>query len=215
MTDRLNEIFELLPSCKVFADIGCDHGYMAKAMLDSGKAQSVIISDISAKCLNKAQELLKAEIDGGRVTSVVSNGFEKIGECDLALIAGMGGEEICSILKDAKTLPKKLVLQPMKNCRKVRMLVLSLGYGIRKDFVFKASGKFYDLMLLEKGKDELTQEEIEFGRTNIKERPLAFIQMLEFRIEKLKQYASQTGLGESSKQQMLREIEVLEKYVKI
>ena len=58
MTDRLNKIFDSLAECEVFADVGCDHGYIAKAMLFSGKCKKVIVSDISAKCLNKAEELL-------------------------------------------------------------------------------------------------------------------------------------------------------------
>ena len=59
MTNRLNQIFSVLPSCEVFADIGCDHGYVAKAMLDSGKCKKVIVSDISEKCLFKATTLLQ------------------------------------------------------------------------------------------------------------------------------------------------------------
>ncbi len=215
MTDRLNTIFELLPSAKVFADVGCDHGYIAKAMLKSGKAESVIISDISAKCLSKAEELLCEEIALGVAQSVVSNGFEKIGKCDLALIAGMGGEEICSILLNANILPDNLVLQPMKNCDKVRTLAVKLGYKIEKDLVFKAGGKFYDIILLVRGKDDLTKEEIEFGRTNLQELPVAFIEMLKFRLEKLKQYSEKKDLSENARLDMLKQMEKLKKYVKI
>ncbi|MBQ4098436.1 MAG: SAM-dependent methyltransferase, partial [Clostridia bacterium] len=37
MNRRLEEIFSVIPKCEVFADIGCDHGLMTKAMLVSGK----------------------------------------------------------------------------------------------------------------------------------------------------------------------------------
>ena len=106
MTNRLETIFNHIPSCEVFADIGCDHGYIAKAMLDSGKAQKVIIADVSEKCLKKAEELLSDYIAIGRAESKVSDGFTKVGECSVALIAGMGGEEIVHILSQAKVLPK-------------------------------------------------------------------------------------------------------------
>ncbi len=215
MTDRLNKIFELLPKCEVFADIGCDHGYMAKAMFESKKAQRVIISDISAKCLEKAQSLLSEEINLGLAKSVVSNGFEKIGFCDLALIAGMGGEEIVCILSSAKNLPQKLVLQPMKNCDKVRITAVKLGYKIEKDYIFKSSNKFYDLLLLSKGQDALTDEEIEFGRTNLLERPSAFIESLEFKLKKLEEYLSKKGLKEQVKTDLISQVEKLKKYVEI
>ena len=215
MTDRLNKIFELLPECEVFADIGCDHGYIAKAMLDSAKAKKVVIADISAKCLMKAEQLLKTELDTGKAESVVSNGFEKVKDCDLALIAGMGGEEIVGIISWAKILPQKLVLQPMKNADKVRTCAVKLGYKIERDYVFKSSKKFYDIMLLVKGQDQLSDEEIEFGRTNLLERPKAFIEMLEFKIDKLSQYINNEGLSSQAKKDILEQMEKLKKHVEV
>ena len=121
MTARLDELFSLLPPCSKFADVGCDHGYIAQRMLLSGKCGHAVISDISEKCLKKAETLLKGEIEAGRATAVVSDGLEKLpADCDLALIAGMGGEEIVEILKRAPFLPATLCLQPMKNAEKLQ-----------------------------------------------------------------------------------------------
>ena len=213
MKKRLEEIFSLLPNCNVFADIGCDHGYVAKQMLDSGKCKKIIISDVSAKCLDKAISLLSQEIEDGRAVAVVSDGFEKVEACDLALIAGMGGEEIVGILKRAKSLPEKLVLQPMKNTKKVRKTAVELGYKIQKDYTFFTNKIFYDLLLLVKGKDHLTEEEAEFGRTNIKEKPLAFIKQLKIKIKKLTDFLKGEKLKNETKEQMQEEIKRLESYV--
>ena len=180
MTDRLREIFSSLPGCNIFADVGCDHGYIAKAMLDSNKCNLAIVSDISAKCLQKAQTLLKDYVDLGRAESVVSDGLKKINSADLVLIAGMGGEEIVAILENAPFLPERLVLQPMKNCDKVRVAVVNKGYRIEKDYCFSAEKKYYDLIVLTRGEDSLTEEEIEFGRTNILQRPRAFLERNKF-----------------------------------
>ena len=213
MNARLKEIFSNLDRCKTFADIGCDHGYMAEAMLKSGKCENAIISDVSAKCLEKAQELLKDYIESGKVKSAVSDGFDKVGECDLALIAGMGGEEIVSILKKASILPQKLVLQPMKNADKVRVQALNSGYKVIKDYVFYSSKVYYDIIVLEKGEDNLTAEEIEFGRTNVVERGDAFVSQVKERIEKYKHYANGVAVSEEIKKGMLLEIQKLSKYV--
>lgn len=212
MTDRLRIIFNEIPQCEVFADVGCDHGYIAKAMLKSGKASKVIISDVSEKCLDKARELLSEDIALGRVESVVSDGFDKIDDCSTALIAGMGGEEIINILYKAKNLPETLILQPMKNCDKVRCFVVENGYKIDKDFVFKAGGKFYDLIVLSIGKDNLTEEEIEFGRTNVAERNCDFIEMVNSRVNKYNDYLKTIPDGQR-KREILLEIERLKKYV--
>ncbi len=213
MNARLKEIFSNLGECQTFADIGCDHGYMAQAMLKSKKCQKAIIADVSAKCLEKAEELLKEYIKIGRVKSTVSDGFDNVDFCDLALIAGMGGEEIVSIIKKASYLPEKLVLQPMKNADKVRLQALNSGYKVIKDYVFYASKVYYDIIVLEKGEDSLTEEEIEFGRTNIVERGEAFVSQIREKIEKYKQYATGGGVNEEIKRGMLLEIQKLSKYV--
>ncbi len=213
MTERLNIIFEQIPSCEVFADIGCDHGYIALAMLKSQKAQKVIISDISAKCLQKAEQLLGAYIDKGLATSVVSNGFEKVEYCDVALIAGMGGEEICDIIKSCKNLPQKLILQPMKNTDKVRVCAVKIGYKIQKDFIFKSADKFYDLITLVKGEDSLTEQEIEFGRDNLKDKSEHFMEFIAQKIERINGFLNNPKLSNSDRQKMLNLKEKLQKYV--
>ncbi len=166
MTKRLQIILDNVEKCNIFADIGCDHGYLTKGVLDLGKCEFAYFSDISKACLSKAEELLKDYVEKNMAKGVVSNGFEMLEEVDFALIAGMGGEEIISILKNARFLPRKLLLQPMKNVDKLRRFLIETGYGIKKDFCF-LDVKFYDLILCEKGQDSLTEEEIIFGRDNI------------------------------------------------
>ena len=213
MTERLYKIYSEIPNCKVFADIGCDHGYLAKAMLQGGKCNSVILSDISAKCLEKARDLMRDDIAEGRAQAIVSNGFEKLPKVDCALIAGMGGEEIISILLKAKNLPEKLVLQPMKNTDKVRKKVVELGYKIVKDYTFLVGKIFYDLIVLEKGQDSLSEEEIKFGRTNLELRPSAFINSIKLKIENLSKVLNNGNLSECTKIQVTNQIKELEKYV--
>lgn len=213
MTDRLERIFAIIPKCETFADIGCDHGYIAEAMLKSGKANRVIIADISAKCLKKAEQLLDESIKSGKAISVVSNGFESIPNCDVALIAGMGGEEICDIINSANNLPETLILQPMKNCDKVRLCAVRLGYRVQRDFMFKSAGKFYDLMFLTRGKDSLSDEEIEFGRDNLVGQNQDFKEFLSIKISRLEGYLKSEKLSTVDRKDMLSLKEKFEKYV--
>ncbi len=213
MTDRLNKIYSVLEDCKTFADIGCDHGYIAKEMIKNGRCDKVIISDISEKSLQKAKDLLFRYIEKGKVCAVVSDGFDFVPDCDSALIAGIGGEEIVSILKRRKNLPEKLFLQPMRNCDKVRVFCTENGYKVKKDFVFKSGIKFYDMICLSKGKDSLTQEEIEFGRSNLKEKSCDFKAMIQEKIDKYLSYSKRENISKSSKEEMLKKVERLKKYV--
>ncbi len=173
MTKRLKIIASHIGIGRVFADIGCDHGIIAKYVLDNELFESVIASDISNKSLDKAKKLLNKY--GSKVTFLVSDGFNKFHLIpDEAVIAGMGGEEICSILSNAEFLPKRLILSPQKNQSKVRELLIRKNYKISDDYtVFDK--KFYDIIVAEIGSDCYSDLELLFGRDNLKLRPKDFI----------------------------------------
>ena len=202
MTDRLKTICgEILP-CKVLADVGCDHGYIAKAALDGGKCERVIVSDISAKSLEKAVKLLK-DYGEGRFSAIVSDGFENFIEMpEESVIAGMGGEEINGILKKTEVLPDKLILQPMKNTEKVRRFLVANGFEILKDYTF-CDVKYYDLIVAKKGKDFYSEDEFEFGRDNLKFKNAAFISLLKREYENTEIRLKNGNLKESSKVKLL------------
>ncbi len=141
--DRIHKLCAYLDKCKTFADLGCDHGYCTRFMLENGMCESAVISDISAKCLSKAEKLLAEFVNMGKVDSVCCDGLNGIPEnTEHVLIAGMGGVEIENILKTAY-IPQSFVLQPMKNVKRLREFLQLKQVEITADEVFKADGKYY------------------------------------------------------------------------
>jgi len=213
--DRIEELVSAIPYTDTFADVGCDHGYVAEAMLKSGKCKKAYVSDVSEKCLEKAKKLLSGFISAGSAEAVVSDGFEKLPECDCALIAGMGGEEIIKIVSAAAekgVLPDTLVLQPMKNFDRVRDCCVKNGYKIKKDYVFYVKDKYYFLIAAERGEDLLSDEEREFGRTNVSERPSDFVRYAREEKEKLAQILNAGNLGEDERNKITNKIKRLNEY---
>ena len=70
LTKRLGTLYSELKGGGTFADVGCDHGYIAEKTLENGLFDDVIISDISEKCLKKAESRLSLRF-GGRFTAIV------------------------------------------------------------------------------------------------------------------------------------------------
>lgn len=158
---------ELLP-CTVFADVGCDHGYMAQYMLENSLCDRAYISDISEPSLEKARRLLSGYIQAGKVQSFCCAGLEQVPkDAEQVLIAGMGGEEIVGILKNG-FFPSRFVLQPMKNTEKVRRFLMGNGYSVLRDYTF-SDEKFYDVLCAERGKKarEYDVLSLRFGYDNI------------------------------------------------
>ena len=79
-------------------------------------------------------------------------------------------------------------------------------------FVFKAGGKFYDLISLVKGEEHLTPEQAEFGKDNLNGDNPHFKEMIKTRLNKYEEYLKGLPLGEK-KQELKVQIEKLEKYV--
>lgn len=186
---RLNTICSELDECDSFADIGCDHGYCTQYMLDRCLCRSAIISDVSHASLKKAETLLKRYIIEGTLTAVCCDGLSEIPEyTSQVLIAGMGGHEITEIMK-RDYIPKKFILQPMKNSEEVRRFLVSEGCKITADYTFR-DGKFYDLIKGERegGEEKYTADEFEFGRDNIREKRSDFKSFIQVSIDKVHTY---------------------------
>ena len=165
LTRRLEKILSVVPKCEVLCDVGCDHGYVGIEALARNVAGQVIFCDISQPSLRKARENCPKGLKT-RAQFVCRNGIGDIC-CDCAVIAGMGGLEIISVLQAAERLPNTLVLQPMRNQIDVRKW-LQDSYQIVSDEKF-LDGKYYDLIVAQKGSgDTLTYDEIKFGKSNLK-----------------------------------------------
>lgn len=209
---RLDILFDLIGEGEVFADVGCDHGYIAEMVLKSGKYKKVILSDISKKSLDKAVNLLSTY--GDRVEFIVSDGFDNyIAQPDGAIIAGMGGEEIVKILS-GNILPNNLVLAPQKNTDKVRKILLDKGYKILKDFTFYSQGKFYDAISAEKGEDFYSPKELIFGRDNLSEKPDGFIRKIKFEIGVLEGVLEDEKASKLSKETAKIKLTILKDLIK-
>ena len=165
---RIPAICSRLEKCGVFADVGCDHGYCAQYMLQNGLCDFAVVSDISLKSLNKAATLLSDYAEAGRVRAVCCDGLRGVGNADLVLIAGMGGEEIVRIF-DRSYVPRSFVLQPMKNAPLVRRYLIARGCAIEEDDLFR-DGRFYFIIKgrASGGTPAYSEAELAFGRDSLK-----------------------------------------------
>ena len=214
---RIDTLCALLTPARIFADVGCDHGYCSEYMLKNGLCERAILSDISKGSLEKAEKLLAPYVREGKAVAVLGDGFYGVpSTVDEVLIAGMGGSEIVNILSD-KTygfIPKRFVFQPMHDGEKLRRFLLANGGYIERDFTFQ-DGKFYEVLVGGKAESAgqvrvYTDAEYEFGKDNLLEMPKAFTDRLEKLIANTKKYLSQPNLQAESKVALEKRLERLQ-----
>lgn len=212
LTKRLNVLFGEIKGGGVFADVGCDHGYIAEKVIENALATKVIISDISEKCLNKAVKRLN-ENYSGMFTAVVSDGFDELPHVDEALISGMGGEIIIKMLSRREDKPSRLILQPMKNSETLREYVIGDGYKIVRDYTFK-DRKYYHVIVAEKSdeKDFYTADELMFGRDNLREKSSDFKSFIKDKITLFSEASSRAFSPE--KEELEKKLEKLKEIIK-
>ena len=132
------------------ADIGCDHGYLGIHLLLTGKACSVIASDVNEGPLHSA--VINAEKYGVRdqMSFYLSDGARNIPrDFDTLVCAGMGADTMVSILEGAPWLcceKYRLILQCQSKTAMLRKYLSRTGWRILEETVLRDGRFLYTVM---------------------------------------------------------------------
>ncbi len=185
---RLNAICSLVTK-RIIADVGSDHGFVPKILLQNDKIDFAYVSDISKKCVNKAEDNLKGFYD--KTQFVVCDGITDLLSVtplpQQIIIAGMGGREIVKILlQDKYKIFDNFILQPQKNTEELRIFLQNNFFDIKKDFMVHDGKIFYNILQVCRSKTiiKLTNDQIMFGKSNFNSPSADFMNYLDYKIDK-------------------------------
>ena len=151
--ERLNCAMEMLSGARVVADVGCDHGRLACALVQSGAAEKCVAIDVSADSLEKARRLAERVGVSGGVETRLGDGLLPLApnEADALAILGMGGTLMTRIL-EAPPIPlngaRLCVLQPMRAAEDIRRWLYERNYPVRDDRVVLEGGRLYQVFVV-------------------------------------------------------------------
>lgn len=155
LSKRLLCMAEKVEHDSVVADVGTDHGYIPVWLIQKGICKHVIASDIKEGPLNTAIKTAKnAEVEEF-IDFRLCCGLDKYNsdEFDTAIIAGMGGETIISILDAAPwTRTKKLIIQPQSKLPELRRWLFENDYMISDAELVYDTGRIYLVWIVCGGK---------------------------------------------------------------
>ena len=143
---RLKTVAEAVTKGNRVADVGTDHGYVPIYLVKNNLSPAGIAMDVNKGPLS-TQEHIREEKLGGKIATRLGNGLAPLepGETDTVIIAGMGGDLICKILKAKPEFlieGKEFILQPQTNGSRCRLLK-EYRYQIEKEWFLKEDGKAY------------------------------------------------------------------------
>lgn len=151
--DRLDLIISLISSQSVgIADVGTDHGYIPVAMASSGFKGNIFATDINSQPLSKAVSYAERMNVSDRICFIRSDGLVSVppDKLDTIIIAGMGGDTICSIIDRSEWTMNnyyKLILQPMTKHEVLRYWLTNNGYGIEAEHIDFSNGRYNQIIV--------------------------------------------------------------------
>ncbi len=163
---RLSLAFDLYDPCELAADIGTDHAHLPAALLQRGRCQHMILTDLSESALNNARNGIIACRLTNRVTFRCGNGLQPLRErCEMISVTGMGGQTIRDILLSGQDRLKgaSLLLSAHTDLPLIREAVCRIGYHIDREEPCYCAGRFYLVLRARPGAADLSPQEIRLG----------------------------------------------------
>ena len=162
-------VAEQVPAGARVADVGTDHAMVPVWLVQSGRADSVLATDIRSGPLQSAAALVEKTGTGGHIRLMQTDGLAGIGpaDADTIILAGMGGETMLAILSAAPWTKRDtlLILQPQSKRAALRRWLTDNGYLIEAERLVEDAGRVYPIMRVRGGvSPAYTAAELRLGR---------------------------------------------------
>lgn len=151
LNGRLMMIADKIPQCRTLADVGTDHAYIPIYAVKNGICDKALAVDLKTGPLRMAYANIKRFGLEDNIETRLGNGLEPIlySECDVIVIAGMGGPLIKDILSTSVEKSQKaklLLLQPNNAADALRKWLYESGFDIVEEMLALDAGKLYCLI---------------------------------------------------------------------
>jgi len=166
LDERLSLAYDLYDPCILAADIGTDHAHLPAALLQRGRCQRMILTDLSADALLNARNEISRFRLSDRVSLRLGYGLEPLSEqCGIISVTGMGGRTIREILISGckRLLGASLVLSAHTDLPLIRDAVGKIGYHLDREEPCFCAGRYYLVMRARPGFEPLSPQQIRLG----------------------------------------------------
>ena len=163
---RLSLAFDLYDPCELAADIGTDHAHLPAALLQRGRCQHMILTDLSESALKNARETVIRCRLSDRTDLRAGDGLQPLEEaCGMISITGMGGRTVHDILLEGagKLRGASLVLSAHTDLPLIRKAVCRIGYHLDREEPCFCAGRYYLVLRARPGACPLTPCELRLG----------------------------------------------------
>ena len=157
LPERLDRIAAFIKKGASVVDVGTDHGLLPIYLAQSGLAERIIASDVSAGSLGAARRAASKYGVTDAIKFIEMSGLDGIFEtdADTVVIAGMGGQNIAEIIRGAPWLKRRkvrLILQPQSKTDDLCSFLRSAGYTVCDAEIVRDRSRYYVIFVAIAGK---------------------------------------------------------------
>lgn len=182
ISKRLRVISDLIPNNSFFLDVGCDHALLDIYTVINKKNTKAIASDINEGPLESAKENIKKYNLEKNIKIKQGNGLETYEKgIDTVILSGLGSYTIIDILNERKELLKdikRLIISSNNNYYYLRKEITKLGFFIKDEKIVFDKGKYYPILVLEKGNEKYNSFKLQYGPVLIRKKDEIFIKYM-------------------------------------
>ena len=164
---RLSLAYDLYDPCELAADIGTDHAHLPAALLQRGRCQHMILTDLSESALKNARDTIIRCRLSDRTDLRAGDGLQPLRDetCSMISVTGMGGRTVHDILLEGrdKLRSASLVLSAHTDLPLIREAVCRIGYHLDREEPCFSAGRYYLVLRARPGAREMTPREIRLG----------------------------------------------------
>lgn len=153
LSKRLKSIANYVQPGANIIDVGTDHGFIPAYLAQNDLAKYVAATDLREGPLKRALDTAKEHDVQNKIEFILTDGLCGIDgkDFDTIIIAGMGSETICSILKEAtwiKDVKPRIILQPQSKIDLLSVWLHKSGFCIVDASLVSEDGKIYLILLV-------------------------------------------------------------------
>lgn len=168
LTARLQLLANWVPRGSALVDVGTDHAYLPVWLMLEGRLRSAIACDLRSGPLSRGRDTAGHYGVLDRIRFRQCDGLAGVDpqEADTVVIAGLGGENIVSILAGAAWTADgshTLLLQPQTRAEELRAFLCANGYAIRRERLVVDRGTMYPVLEVSAGIQSLTPGQLYGG----------------------------------------------------
>ncbi len=176
ISKRLTTVSDLVTDNSKIIDVGCDHALLDIYLFKNKKNVKIIASDIKKGPLEQAKKNI--EKYHCQIETVQGFGLDPMPpDIDTVIMTGLGGDTMIDILEKGKNKLKQIntiIVSPQSESIKLRKWLIQYYYVV-DEIMIQDHHKYYLIEKYQKGKQNYTSEELNFGPILLQHKSYEFV----------------------------------------